>query len=63
MSADVDQLLRWEESGGVWRVLARAGASLTVGLFTCDGGEEMSRLSSADTEVLAFVGDRMSSED
>jgi hypothetical protein len=37
-------LLRWEESGGTWRVLVRRPARLELELLTCDGGEVMGRL-------------------
>jgi len=59
----VDELRRWELSGGVWRVLARSADTLTVGLYTCDGGEEMGRLTSTDQGLLTLVGERKSSED
>lgn len=39
-----EALRRWIDSGGHWQVLAERGAEVTVGLFTCDGGEEMDRL-------------------
>ena len=35
---------RWITSGGHWSVLAEHGDRVTVGLFTCDGGEEMDRV-------------------
>ncbi|WP_435769708.1 hypothetical protein [Nocardioides sp. SYSU DS0651] len=35
---------RWIASGGHWDVLAEHGDDVVVGLFTCDGGEEMDRL-------------------
>ena len=37
-------LRRWTASGGHWAVLAESGEDATVGLYTCDGGEEMERL-------------------
>ena len=58
----VEVLRRWESSGAVWRVLSRRGGALEVGLFTCDGGEEMSRLVSDDAALRAYVGDRGSSD-
>jgi len=60
---DVEVLRRWEQSGAVWRVLERSGSSVTVGLFTCDGGEEMGRVVSSSADLLEFVGDRAGSED
>ena len=55
-------LRRWESSGALWRVLSRHDDALEVGLFTCDGGEEMDRLTSEDPALLRFVDDRDSSE-
>jgi hypothetical protein len=37
-------LERWIASGGHWDVLAENGDRVTVGLYTCDGGEEMDRV-------------------
>lgn len=59
----VEVLWRWERSGAVWRVLGRSGESLSVGLFTCDGGELVDRLSTSDPAVIEYVGDRTSSEE
>ncbi len=56
-------LQRWEDSGAIWRVLARGSNGVTIGLFQCDGGEEVDRLFSADPRLLRFVADRSSSED
>ena len=63
MEDPLEQIVRWERSGGHWRVLARTDESVTVGLYTCDGGEEMGRLTSGDPDVLDHVGDRSASED
>jgi hypothetical protein len=54
----VAQLRRWEDSGAVWRVLTRSTRRVTVGLFTCDGGEEVARLTSDDPGLLRFVAGR-----
>ncbi len=40
-------LRRWEESGGVWRVVLRAPGRLELELLTCDAGEVMQRLTAA----------------
>ena len=58
-STPVEVLHRWELSGGVWRVAARSPSALTVALMTCDGGQEVQRLTSADPDLYAFVGDRV----
>jgi hypothetical protein len=44
-------------------VVARHGDTVEVSLLTCTGGEEVDRLVSADPAVLAYLGDRWSSED
>lgn len=59
----VDVLRRWEDAGAEWRVLGRHGRGVTVGLFTCTGGEEVSRLTSEDPALVDFLGDRTSSAD
>jgi hypothetical protein len=51
-------LRRWEDSGAVWWVLSRTGDRVTVGMFTCDGGEEVSRFATADPRLLQFVDER-----
>ncbi len=59
MSSDaadlVGTLRRWETAGGTWRVVERSPDALVIGLFSCDGGEEMERLSSADPDLARFV--------
>lgn len=51
-------LQRWEDCGGVWRVLNRRSESVIVGLYRCDGGEEMDRVCSSDPSLLGFLGSR-----
>ncbi|MFC9439569.1 hypothetical protein [Nocardia sp. NPDC057030] len=64
MTADPTAVLqRWQNSGALWRVLARRPDRITIGLFDCTGGQEIDRLTSADPALLCFVGDRRSSED
>jgi hypothetical protein len=53
---------RWEESGAVWRVLARSPSAVTVSLCRCDDGEEVERFTSSDPALLDFLGDRSSNE-
>lgn len=66
---DLDRLLRWQDSGGTWRVLTRrsdsstGSSSLTIALCRCDGGEEVDRFASADSALIAHIGERESSED
>lgn len=56
---DLARLLRWEDSGGGWRVAAAGSGSLTLSLVTCDGGEEMEVITSAEPAVLEHVGGRL----
>lgn len=55
-------LQRWEDSGAHWAVLERRNGVVTVGLFRCDGGEEVDRLTSADPALLEFLAGRDSSD-
>jgi hypothetical protein len=54
----VETLLRWEESGAVWRVVASSPSRVTVALLRCDGGEEVERLTTTNPATLAFVAGR-----
>lgn len=58
VSPDLARLLRWEDSGGGWRVAAVGNGSLTLSLVTCDGGEEMEVLTSTEPAVRDHVGGR-----
>jgi hypothetical protein len=49
------RLRRWEESGATWRVIVRTGEDVEIALLSCDAGEEMDRLRSADAELLEYV--------
>ena len=60
----VEVLTRWEDSGGHWKVLESRADWVEIGLFTCDGGEQMSRVSSVCTTVLhGYLAGRTSSAD
>ncbi|MFE9245416.1 hypothetical protein [Nocardiopsis sp. NPDC006938] len=67
MASDRDRyvaaLLRWEEHGALWRVVARTGSTATVSLLTCDGGTEVDRITSDSPDLLSFLGERTSSEE
>jgi hypothetical protein len=39
----VAKLRRWEDAGGLWRVLSHDRDAITVGLYRCDDGEEADR--------------------
>ena len=56
-------LRRWEDAGGVWRVLGRDLDVVTVGLYRCDAGEETDRFSADDPQLAQFLAGRTSSED
>lgn len=59
----LEEVLRWEESGGTWQVLAEAGDRVTLGLFTCSGGEEMDRIVASRAAIAATLGGRRGSEE
>ena len=66
MEPDTDAeavLRRWEEAGGLWRVLARDAATVTVGLYRCDGGEEVDRIVTDERPLTHFLAGRSSSEE
>ncbi len=62
MAADLERLVRWESSGGTWRVLARRPDGLDVALLTCVGDETMDLISSSEPGLLAYVGGRTASD-
>lgn len=51
-------LRRWEDAGAVWRVMGIHGDAVTIGLFSCDGGEEVSRFTTSDPDLLRFLAGR-----
>jgi hypothetical protein len=51
-------LRRWEDAGAVWRVMGNHGDAVTIGLFSCDGGEEVSRFTASDPDLLRFLAGR-----
>ncbi|GAA1071307.1 hypothetical protein GCM10009648_02070 [Tsukamurella spumae] len=51
----LEQLRRWEDSGGTWTVLRRSADGAVVALMRCDGGEIVDRLESADPALLAHI--------
>ncbi len=62
-SDQVAALRRWEDSGALWRVLQLGADRATVGLFTCDGGEEVGRLACEGPELVRFLSRRGSNDD
>ena len=63
MSEDLEALRRWETSGATWQVLAREAGLVDVALLTCDAGEQVGRIRSAEADLAAYVGDRTRSDD
>jgi hypothetical protein len=59
---DLDRVLRWEDAGGTWRVGGRHPGRFTVTLYRCDGGEEIDRFTTGEPDLIAYVGDRETSE-
>lgn len=60
----VEVLRRWEASGGHWEVLRSDNGWVDVGLYACDGSEQMSRVGGANTSVLrAYLAGRTTSAD
>ena len=59
----VDLMRRWENAGGVWRVLGQDHQAVTVALYRCDGGEEADRFVSSDPQLAQFLAGRTSSEE
>jgi hypothetical protein len=58
----VELLRRWESFGAAWRVVSRSSGAVTVALCRCDGGEEVTRVTSASPELDAWLAGRVSSE-
>jgi uncharacterized protein len=59
----VAMLRRWEDAGGLWQVLGRHREEITVGLYRCDGGEEVDRFVATDPRLAQFVAGRSSSKE
>lgn len=55
MSEALDRLRRWEDSGATWRIVVRRPADVEIALLTCDAGEQVDRIVTADREVLDYV--------
>ena len=48
-------LHRWEDAGGVWRVLGQDRDAVTIGLYRCDDGEEADRFVATDPQLAQFL--------
>jgi hypothetical protein len=51
----LEQLLRWEESGGTWEVVSDAGGMLVVDLLPCTGGQSVGTIESDAADLRAHV--------
>lgn len=54
----VAQLVRWEQFGGLWKVLYRQQSWMHIALCRCDNGEEVERLVSDDPALDAWLAGR-----
>jgi hypothetical protein len=61
-SRDLARLRRWEDSGGIWRVVSR-GRMWKIDLITCLGDETMECLRSDEADVRSYIGDRDASDE
>lgn len=61
MATDRETLQRWEDFGGVWRVVASDRHTATVSMCRCDGGEEVQRLTTRDAELVAWLAEHSES--
>jgi len=55
VSEALDRLRRWEDSGATWRIVVRRPGDVEIALLTCDAGEQVDRIVTADREVLDYV--------
>ncbi len=51
----VGVLQRWVEFGAAWQVVHLTDDAVTVALLRCDAGEEVSRITSSDPALRAYV--------
>jgi hypothetical protein len=56
--SDLEELRRWEDFGGAWELVAARGDVRVLSLLRCDGGEEVSRLTSDDADLRTYVDTR-----
>jgi hypothetical protein len=52
----VGELVRWQDAGATWEIVAQTARGVTIALLRCDGGEEVDRFTSDDPRLLEFVG-------
>jgi hypothetical protein len=54
----VEVLRRWEQFGGVWRVVSFGEGRAVVSLCRCDDGEEVRRIESDEPALFRLLADR-----
>ncbi|MDO5682642.1 MAG: hypothetical protein Q4G46_07430 [Propionibacteriaceae bacterium] len=59
----IEDLERWVASGARWQVIHRGPDQVLIALLTCTLNEEAGRITSDDPALLAWLGDRTSSDD
>ncbi len=59
MSARLEELLRWEASGGHWEVASDDGDVVRLALRTCLGDEVVAELVSTDPDVRTHLAGRL----
>lgn len=57
-SGPLDELARWEGFGGTWALRELDAEGAVVSLCRCDGGEEVSRIVSADPAFLRWAAEQ-----
>ncbi|MFD6055757.1 flavin reductase family protein [Agromyces sp. NPDC060279] len=57
-SAPLEELARWEGFGGTWALRELDAEGAVVSLCRCDGGEEVSRIVSADPAFLRWAAEQ-----
>ena len=54
----VAELIRWQDAGATWQLVAQTFHGVTIALLRCDGGEEVDRFTSDDPRLREFVARR-----
>jgi hypothetical protein len=54
----LQELLRWEGSGGTWELVSDAGGVLVIALLPCTGGDPVGSVEGGDADLRAYVATR-----
>jgi hypothetical protein len=54
-SDDLQQLVRWERSGGTWALVASTSGRVEIALLTCSAGEQVGLLQSGEPDLVSYV--------